>query len=400
MKKLILVSVLIFLTFQSCYVGRYIIYNFADTNDYKKFPVAELKKANTTFNFYEPAFVDTATLRLPKKFTHKKKDYNFTEGLESSATIAFLVIRNDSILYQWYRPGRDQSTIVPSFSMAKSYVSALIGIALEEGIIKSTAEPITNYLTELDKKKFEKITIQHLLDMRSGIRYNENYFNPFGDVAKYYYGTNLKKYSRHLKVKQAPDKEFDYISLNTQLLGLIVEKASGKSMTAYLQEKLWSQIGTEFDASWSIDSKKHHTEKAFCCINARAKDFAKFGRLYLHKGNWEGKQVVPESWVEESVNFKTVRNDYLYSNQWWHRVNYYDAKDSVKINKPYALNSYQYKNKTYHYIAQPTGDYMAEGFLGQFIYVSPSHNMVFVRLGKKGGWIDWSSLFREIALKN
>jgi CubicO group peptidase (beta-lactamase class C family) len=400
MKHKLLVIIFVIGFFQSCHVGRFFIYNFADANDYKKFPSAPLSKAKQVFNFAEPTVVDTATLRLPKKFKHKRKEYTFAEGLKSSGTIAFLVIRNDSILYQWYRPGSDTSTIVPSFSMAKSYVSALIGIALDDGLIKSTSEPITNYLDDLDKKKFGKITIQHVLDMRSGIRYNENYFNPFGDVAKYYYGTNLKKYIRKLKIKQAPDKEFDYISLNTQLLGLILEKATGKSLTTYLQEKIWSQIGTEFDASWSIDSKKHHTEKSFCCINARAKDFAKFGRLYLRKGNWEGKQIISENWVEESVNFKTERNDFLYSNQWWHRVNYYDAKDSVKIKKPYVLFSYKYKGKTYSYLAQPTGDYMAEGFLGQFIYVSPSHNMICVRLGKKGGWIDWSSLFREIALKN
>jgi CubicO group peptidase (beta-lactamase class C family) len=221
--------------------------------------------------------------------------------------VAFLVIRNDSILYQWYRPGRDASMIVPSFSMAKSYVSALVGIAIGEGAIKNAGEPITNYLDYLDKNKFSKITIQHLLDMQSGLHSIENYYNPFGDVAKYYYGRKLKKYTRRLKIKEEPGKNFEYISLNTQLLGLIVEKATGKSLTEYLQEKIWSQIGTEFDAGWSIDSKKYHTEKAFCCINARARDFAKFGRLYLRKGNWNGRQIVPEAWVEASATFKSPK---------------------------------------------------------------------------------------------
>src|SRR6218665_1756409 len=343
MIKRIVIALLTASLFYSCHVGRFFIYNFSDIRDYKKFPEKPLKKAEAFFYFKEAA-PGSGSLKLPK-LQRKKKQLSFEEALQRSGTVAFLVIRNDSILYQWYRPGRDQSMIVPSFSMAKSYVSALVGIAIGEGAIKSAEEPITNYLDYLDKNKFSRITIQHLLDMQSGLRSIENYYNPFGDVAKYYYGRKLKKYTRRLKIKEEPGKNFEYISLNTQLLGLIVEKATGKGLTEYLQEKIWSQIGTEFDAGWSIDSKKYQTEKAFCCINARAKDFAKFGRLYLNEGNWDGKQIVPEAWVQASATFGAPKNYYLYSNQWWHTRSFYPAADSTRLGKPYDLLTFSKKGR-------------------------------------------------------
>ena len=390
--------ILIFIVFQSCHVGRFFIYNFANADDYKKFPKNELKKSGQPFYFTEPA--QNNDLHLPKTFKRKKKEYDFQQLLQTTGTLAFIAIRNDSILYQWYRKDYDASSILTSFSMSKVYVSALVGIAIDEGLIKSTAEPITHYLTDLDPIKFGKITIQDLLDMRSGIKYNESYINPFGDIAKYYYGTNLKKYTRHLKVESEAGKDFRYISLNTQLLGMIVAKASGKSLTAYLEEKLWQPLGMEFDASWSTDSKKHKTEKAFCCINARAKDFAKLGRLYLNKGKWNGRQIISENWVDESVTFKTYKNYYLYSNQWWHTKNYYSLSDSLRIRKPYKVLDGQSKGKPMKYIIQPSGDYFAQGLLGQFMYMSPKNNMIIIRLAKKDGWVDWPNLFKNIAEKN
>ncbi len=398
MKKRIIFSVLFLaVLLPSCHVGRYFIYNFAGISDYKKFQQKELKKAPEPFYFKEG---NSNTLRLPKELKRKNKTLTFEEMLRSTGTVAFLAIRNDSILYQWYAPRYEASSIVPSFSMAKSYVSALVGIALHDGAIKSTAEPITTYLDFLNKEKFGKITIQHLLDMQSGIYYNEHYNNPFADVGKYYYGTNLKKYVRHMKIKEEPGKNFEYISLNTQLLGLIIEKATGKDLTAYLQEKIWSQIGTEFDAGWSIDSRKHGTEKAFCCINARARDYAKFGRLYLRRGNWQGRQVVPESWVDESVNFKEPKNRFIYSNQWWHTPEFYKLADTATLAKPYEIRDTKYEGKLMQYVAAPSGDYFAEGFLGQFIYVYPSKNIIFVKLAKKDGWLYWPQLFKAIAEKN
>ncbi|HET9053029.1 MAG TPA: serine hydrolase, partial [Cyclobacteriaceae bacterium] len=162
-------------------------------------------------------------------------------------------------------------------------------------------------------------------------------------------------------------QKFEYVSGNTQLLGLVLERAlKNKTVTEYLQEKLWKPLGMEYDASWSLDKKKNGLEKTFCCLNARARDFAKIGRLYLNKGNWNGKQIVSQKWVEVSTHADlTDGGASFYKYQWW--------------------------------IPSPNGDFMAEGILGQFIYVNPAKNLVIVRLGKKHGDTDWARTFINLA---
>ncbi len=391
MVKKVSCVLLLVLLFQSCHVGRFFIYNFADSRDYKKFPSKPIQKSETPYYFKDVSA--SRLLKLPTTVKRRGKTFGFETALKKTGTLAFLVIRNDSILYQWYRPGRERSDVITSFSVSKSFVSSLIAIAVQEGYIKSVDEPITNYIDYLDKNKFGKITIAHVLNMRSGVKFNENYFNPFGDIAKYYYGTHLKKYLRHLDVSEEPGKKFHYLSINTQILGLVLENATGKSLTDYLQEKLWGPLGMEFDASWSVDSKKHHTEKAFCCINARAVDLAKLGSLYANKGRWQGKQLIPEKWVETTAS---VYGNY--SNHWWHTRNNYPAADSVKFQKPYHFVKTK-DGKTL--LQRPSEDLFAQGLLGQYLYVYPAKNMVILRLSKREGFgVPWPYVFKEIAKMN
>ena len=191
----------------SCHVARFFIYNFADIRDYKKFPKVDINKQGKPFLFSNKDERDS--VKLPSRITVKKTEYSFRPFLDKTKTVAFIVIRNDTVLYQYYGQGYKESSIVPSFSMAKSFVSMLLGIAIEEGAIKDVHEPITKYLPELNTPGFEKITIEDLLNMRSGIRFNEGYLNPFGDVAKYYYGVNLSKYIKQLKIETGPDQAFN-----------------------------------------------------------------------------------------------------------------------------------------------------------------------------------------------
>jgi CubicO group peptidase (beta-lactamase class C family) len=395
MKKLV-AFIILFSVLSSCHVGRFFIYNFSDIRDYKKFPSIPLNASASPFTF-KTALPGTE-VNLPSD-NQKGKKMPFEHLLHSNGTVAFIIIRHDTVIYEWTRPNYDSASIVPSFSMAKSIVSTMIGIAIGEGKIKSTSEPITNYLKDLDPKKFGNITIQHLLDMQSGLRSIENYYNPFGDVAKYYYGRHLKKYMKHLKVSTASGGDFEYLSLNTQLLAAILENATHQKPSAYLQEKLWTPLGMEFSASWSIDSKKEKTEKAFCCINARALDYAKFGRLFLNKGNWNGKQLVPKDWVETSAYDFSNRNHFLYTNQWWHTRRYYPLVDTLKIKTAYTID-YMNNDKSKPYVTAPAGDFFAQGHLGQFIYVYPKTDIVIVRLGKKEGSVHWPTLMRDIASRN
>ena len=347
----------------ACQLGRFVVYNFADINDHKKFRSRALYSDSVKFNFYT-----TNKGKFPKSLTTKKKsEIPFDKYLENKKTVAFLIIKNDTIQYEKYFRGYDKERIVPSFSVAKSVTSILIGCAIDEGLIKSVDEPVTNYIPELTKNGFEKVTIKHLLQMTSGIKFNESYINPFGDAASFYYGLNLRKQIRKMKVKNEPGKKFKYVSGNTQLLGLVLERSlKGKTVTQYLQDKLWTPLGMEYDASWSIDREKNGLEKTFCCLNARARDFAKIGRLYKNKGNWNGKQIVSAKWVEESTRLDTTNGSAeYYQYQWW--------------------------------LPTPNSDFMAHGVLGQYIYVHPSKNLVIVRLGKTEGGVRWQKLFTSLA---
>ncbi len=358
----VFIGIVLLFCFNSCKVGRFFVYNFADIKDHKKFPNRELNAPSNKFSFHT-----TKKGKVPKTINFGDGEIPFETFLENNKTVAFLIIQNDTIQYENYFYKYQESSIIPSFSMAKSVTSILIGCAIDDRFIKSVNEPITNYIPELKEKGFGKVTIEHVLQMTTGIKYNEGYFNPFGDVATFYYGRNLRRAISKMKLETVPGKKFKYASGNTQLLGLILERAlKSKTVTEYLQEKIWSPIGMEYDASWSLDKRKEGLEKTFCCINARAKDFAKIGRLYLNKGKWNGKQIVSENWVEQSTKVDTSNGSaWYYQYQWW-------------------LNTKK-------------GDYMAQGILGQYVYVNPSKNLIIVRLGKKTGKTNWWNTFIDLA---
>ena len=359
--KLLLFVMLILTIFSACKVGRFVVYNFADIKDYKKFPARSIENSERKF-----VFQTAENSRVPKEINLKGKSFPFEKYLEDNKTVAFLVIKNETIQYEKYWGKYDESSIVPSFSMAKAITSILMGCAIDDKLIQSVEEPITNYIPELAHKGFEKVTIEHLLQMTSGLDFNECYANPFGEAASYYYGTNLRKEVNKLKLKKAPGEAFDYVSGNTQLLGLVLERAlKGKTISTYLEEKIWKPLGMEFNASWSLDRKKNGLEKTFCCINARARDFAKIGRLYANKGNWNGQQIVSEQWVRQSTKVDTTNGSaWFYQYQWW--------------------------------LPTQTGDFMAEGILGQYIYLHPDKNLIIVRLGKKEGKADWWELLSTL----
>ncbi|MBT0609195.1 serine hydrolase domain-containing protein [Aequorivita echinoideorum] len=351
--KKVLLLLVIFATFTSCKVGRFIVYNFADIHDNKKFPARQIESANTKFYF------QTAEKgKVPREINVDGTKYPFEEYIQKNKTVAFLIIKNDTLQYEKYFRDYNSSSIVPSFSMAKSITSILIGCAIDDELIESVNDPVTKYIPELKNTGFDTVTIEHLLQMTSGLKFNESYSNPFGDAATFYYGTNLRKAIGKMKLNSQPGKKFAYVSGNTQLLGLVLERAlKDKTISAYLEEKLWKPLQMEFDASWSLD-KENGLEKTFCCINATARDYAKIGRLYLNKGNWNGKQIVSQDWVERSTKIDTAQGSaQFYQYQWW--------------------------------LPSKTGDFMAQGILGQYIYVHPEKNLIIVRLGKNEGNANW-----------
>lgn len=299
--------------------------------------------------------------------TFKGKLVDFDQFMEDNKTVAFLIIRSDTILFERYYAKYDSASIIASFSMAKSYTSALIGCAIADGLIQNVNEPITHYIPEMSKNGFDKVTISHLLQMTSGINFNESYYNPFGHAAAFYYGKNLNKKTIKLKLKRQPGTQFEYTSGSSQLLGLLLARALKKeTITSYFERKLWNPMGMEFNASWSLD-QQNGMEKTFCCINARARDFAKFGRLYLNDGNWNGVQLVPKQWISESTHGDTLNGaDLYYKYQWWLEPN--------NVNQ-----------------------FCAEGHLGQYIFVDKGKQAIIVRLGSGYGLPNWTRLAARFA---
>ncbi len=373
----------------SCHVGRFFYYNFADIKDYEKFPQAELEKSNEPYSYVK----QERTLIFPDSISTN----HFEHLLEATGTVAFLVIKEDTIVYETYLGKYNSESIIPSFSVAKSFVSALLGIAIDEGYIQSVNEPITNYIPFKDSLALNVVTIKDVLDMRSGLNFSESYINPFADVAKYYYGRNTNKYLMKIKAGEEPGKDFHYISANTQILSLIIEKATGRDYLDYFNEKLWQPLHPEYNASWNMDSKKHANYKTFCCLNARPRDFAKFGSLFLHNGLWEGKQVVPTSWIRESTEFREEKNFYIYSYQWWHTADIESEEQSGMMQIQDLFDVIRGKTEDSTLIFQPYPDYFAQGILGQYIYVHPASKTVIVRMGKKGGGLYWAEYLRKIA---
>jgi CubicO group peptidase (beta-lactamase class C family) len=365
-KKVIPLSFIFFcLSLASCNVVRYVYWNYATVKDYKKFPVDTIRALESS------PHITGKLIKNPPDPIGKKRYIKDTESLdqflEKHKTLAFLILRNDTLIYEKYFKGYNKNSIIPSFSVAKSFVSALVGIAVSEGAIRDIHQPVTDYIPEMKDPGFHKVTIEDLLDMRSGIKFNEGYKNPFGEAAKFYYGLNLKRYTLKLKVVHKPGSFYNYQSGNVQILGMILEKATGKRLSEYLEEKIWKPMGAGHLATWSLDSKKFRDAKAFCCINAVPQDFALFGQLYLKNGVSAGNDVVPANWIKESL---TIRND---------------SKDS---------QGYPY---TYLWRVMENGSYFAKGIMGQFIFICPKKNIVIVRMGESAEDLDWPAFFQMIA---
>jgi len=267
----------------------------------------------------------------------KKKSYKLSEYLDTKTkTTAFLVIRNDSILFEEYYEGYDQNSLLPSWSIAKSFVGALTGIAIQEGYL-SQSDLVIKYFPELIKfdNNWSDLKVGHLLNMRSGISFDEeDYINPYSDIADLYMSKNVKKVLEKVRFKYKPGEVHYYSSLDTEILALVLEKAISRSLSNYLQEKLFIPLGMESKGTWAIDSKKSKNTKGFCCLNLTLRDYAKFASLYLKNGKWNNKQIIDSSWIKQSTTPNFENN--CYQNQMYSHKSYKLKRDSLN-----NYNSYQ-----------------------------------------------------------
>ncbi|PWE01399.1 serine hydrolase domain-containing protein [Marinilabilia rubra] len=343
---LIIVGLMATYTFLPNYLQKGLIYMNPNIDDYKIFDNREVKTG-------EPIPWPTA-----EKYGHLKLNQTTIDSLEKYNSVAFLVIQHDSILYEGYWDGYTETTISNSFSMSKSVVSLLIGCAIEEGLIKSLDEKAKKYLPWLNGPYSGDLTIRHLLTMSSASSWDESYSSPFSITTRAYYGRSLSSTIKEVKIVQHPGIVWNYRSGDTQLLERILNKATGLTLSEYASQKLWQPMGAEEPALWSLDRRKG-IEKAYCCFNSNARDFARIGNLILNNGSFAGKKILSEDYINKMITpakYLTNENaemvDY-YGLHWW-IMNYKDQEI------PYA-----------------------RGILGQYIFVVPQHDAVIVRLGHK-----------------
>jgi len=275
--------------------------------------------------------------------------------LERYKSIGFFVAKDGQALWEYYWADYSSESNTNSFSMAKSIVTMLLGKAIEQGYIKSLDQPITDFLPEFNDDEFaKKCTVGDLSAMTSGYDWQEDYYWPLNPTAKAYYGSNIEKQMLKRSFIQQPGEHFNYLSGNTQILGIILQRAVGISLSQYLQEEFWQPMGMENDAYWSKD-RKDGMEKAYCCINSNVRDFAKFGQLLLQKGNWNGKQILDSAFVEKMIT-----------------PNYKAFNEGEHARYGYSIwTDYEHEPNFYGLM----------GHLGQRVIVVPSENLVIVRLG-------------------
>lgn len=290
------------------------------------------------------------------------KNYNSTTNdslhheIENYQPAAFLVAKNDSIVYEEYWDNYNENSLTNSFSMAKSFIGLLVGIALDEGKINSVNDPIGNYLPQY--KDNPELTIKHLLTMSSGIDFDESYKSPFGHMAKAYYGTDIKKLNENYKVTETPGVTWRYLGGNTIILSFLIEEVTDMSVSEYMSKTIWKRIGAKNEALWSLD-KKDGLEKAYCCFYSNARDFARIGKLYLHKGLWNNERIISENYIKNSIA----------------------AAYPLKTPEGKPVDFYGYHVWTTYYKNLDIS--FCRGIQGQYIITIPQKNLVIVRLGHK-----------------
>ena len=346
-------------------LARAIVWQGADTGDWRRFPARGISASPNPLALYSPDPNDPVV----DGFAWNGRP--LVEVLEETETTAFLIARGETLIYEGYFNGSSREAVQTSFSVAKSFGSTLIGLAVADGLLEID-EPVTKYVPELRETdlRYDQIQILHLLTMASGTRYDDLGL-PWSDDAITYYSPDLRAAALSNTIIDSPGSEFLYNNYNPLLVGMILERATHGTVSEYLERRLWHPMGAEGPASWSLDSESSGFEKMESGINARAVDFLKLGLIFGQKGRIQGREVVPPDWVDQAT-----RRD--------------DSKDP-------SLD-YQYNWWTLF----EDGTFSAIGNHGQFILVNPSRGIVLVRAGNSFGGLDyleWTDILHSLSTK-
>lgn len=339
-----LITILLIIT--PAYVFKALWYTTPDIDDYKIFYNRVVKAGEP-----EPWAISDQynTVQLPEDIENKIAEYE---------PVAFLIIQDQKIIYEEYWEGYSSNSISNSFSASKGIISLLIGAAIDDGFIKNTEQKVADFIPSFKEGKKQNIRIRDLLTMSSGLDWDEAYASLFSQTTQSYYGDNLVKMINDRKVVSDPGINYYYSSMDAEILAYVILNATGKSVSNYTSEKFWKKIGAEHDALWCLDHK-NGMEKAYCCFNSNARDFARWGQLILNNGSWNGQQLISEDYVRQA----TTPADYLIDED-GEKVDYYGFQWWIINYKGFQI------------------PYM-RGILGQYVFAIKEKNAVVVRLGHK-----------------
>lgn len=317
------------------------------------FPSRALHKSTQPFVFA------TQPKPLPAHYVFAGQSLPTQTFMQKTNTTGLLVLENGVITHEEYRLGANAHSTLTSWSMAKSVVATLVGIALKEGKINSLDDRADKYIPELSGKAYGAATIKDLLRMASGVKFDETYANKTSDINLLFYkvfmlGIPIDDAVKNLPVENKAGTRFHYKSVDSQILAWVLRRATGSSVVSYAQEKLWQPLGMQDEAFWNMD-RQDGNELAYCCLNTSLRDYAKLGQLYLQQGQWQGKQLLPVDWVKES----TQRHEPWLA----------------------AGNGYEERGYGYHWWTpkNPDQEYFANGVWGQTIFVDEKRHMVIVK---------------------
>ena len=331
--------------------------SFKDENlAYTFQPTPEIQPTVTIQGSAAPfEFAKEENIALADGFQFEGSFYPTEPFLQDTKTSALLVIQDDVIRYENYFFGGDEATVFSSNSMGKSFVSALMGFAVADGFIDSVNDPLAKYIPEFVGTDLENIPIKACLQMASGIDFNEDTdMNSFS--MRTLMGTPAMEVIAGYGVQDPPFTYRRYLSINTEILGQVIKNATGKGLGEYMEEKLWTRIGSAHDAYWTLNNG---TELANGGLSISLRDYARFARLYLHEGNWNGEQLLPRDWIRDSLD---ISADY--------------SKPGAN-NDGYNAIGYGYQ---WWVPEGDQGEFMAIGVYGQFLYVNPEQNVIIVKV--------------------
>ncbi len=356
------------------YIYRVFVYQDADFADIHRFPARQIAASDDASEL---------AVALDPRVVEVLEQHPAIDDLETflteTETTAFLVVHDGRLVAERYLGGHDADSLQNTFSVSKSVASALVGLAARDGSLELDA-PIVRFLPELATRdpRFSAITVEHLLDMRSGIRYSPEMRFPIvnADDPLIYYHPDLESIVLERTAVESPPGRFEYNNYNPPLLGLILRRATGMPAAEYLERELWGPLGAGGSAGWTTDDRG--LERMESGFHARARDLARFGLLYLRRGLANGRPVLPEPWVLATTELpEPLEVDRYDGRSWGYRAGWW-------------------------IVPRPDGpsDFCAIGRYGQLIYVSPQHDAVFVRNGRgRGNWgdRDWTELFYSAA---